>query len=302
MFSKRKSGQILVLVLLVVVVALAVGLSAASRNLVNLRSSTQAEQSQRAFTAAEGGVEDVLSKLTDVGADIDSGGSTSASGCVVNAGDSSADCALPTSTGSNVSGKVKVVQRKSYERVVAPGDVAQVNLRRADGNGWFGTLTVEWVNTAKNELASTLEFVFICEGGPQCMDVADPIVNGYGQHRETYTSGTISGQTGVNTCPEIGSGFTCKKTFSLNSGGACVPVSCTNVKLLRIKPFWSGTTVKISYVNGTSEDFPVQTYEITSTATTDTGVSRKVAVTRDAVAQLPAVFDYVLYSGGDIVK
>ena len=56
-----KSGQILILVLLVVVVVLAIGLSVASRNITNLRTATQSEQSQRAFGAAEGGVEKVLS-------------------------------------------------------------------------------------------------------------------------------------------------------------------------------------------------------------------------------------------------
>src|SRR3972149_6444629 len=61
-----KQGQILILVLLAVVVILAVGLSVASRNITNLRTSTQTEQSQRAFSAAEGGVEDVLSRLSTI--------------------------------------------------------------------------------------------------------------------------------------------------------------------------------------------------------------------------------------------
>ena len=60
MGMKKKKGQVLVLVLLVVVVALAVGLSVASRNLTNLRITTQSEQSQRAFNAAEGGNEHAL--------------------------------------------------------------------------------------------------------------------------------------------------------------------------------------------------------------------------------------------------
>ena len=50
-----KQGQILILVLLVVVVILAIGLSVASRNITNLRTSTQTENSQKAFSAAEGG-------------------------------------------------------------------------------------------------------------------------------------------------------------------------------------------------------------------------------------------------------
>src|SRR3989338_3404772 len=88
---KKRRGQILILVLLIVVVALAVGLSVASRNITNLRTSTQTEQSQRAFSAAEGGVEDVLSKLSTIANDINVGSSNS--GCAV-AGNQ-AICSVP---------------------------------------------------------------------------------------------------------------------------------------------------------------------------------------------------------------
>ena len=49
-------------------------------------------------------------------------------------------------------------------------------------------------------------------------------------------------------------------------------------------------------------NLPIQTYDITSTATTDIGVTRRVQVTKTALPQLPAVFDYVLYSESDIKK
>lgn len=62
MKSAAKPGQVLILVLLVVVVSLAVGLSVASRNITNIRTSTQTEESQKAFSAAEGGIESILSQ------------------------------------------------------------------------------------------------------------------------------------------------------------------------------------------------------------------------------------------------
>ena len=62
MKSAVKPGQVLILVLLVVVVALAVGLSVASRNITNVRTSTQTEESQKAFSAAEAGIESILSQ------------------------------------------------------------------------------------------------------------------------------------------------------------------------------------------------------------------------------------------------
>lgn len=54
-------GQVLLIVVLVMVVSLTVGLSVASRSIVNLRTSTEEENSQRAFSAAEAGIEKALS-------------------------------------------------------------------------------------------------------------------------------------------------------------------------------------------------------------------------------------------------
>src|SRR3970040_1823596 len=108
-----KSGQILILVLLIVVVALAVGLSVASRNITNLRTSTQTEQSQRAFTAAEGGVEDVLSRISSIQATLPPEGST-----------------IPVEVGDNVTTNVFVKASPVFEDTVVPGNVSQVKLER----------------------------------------------------------------------------------------------------------------------------------------------------------------------------
>lgn len=55
-----KSGQMLIVVILIMVVALTVGLSIASRTITNLRISRQSEESQRAFQAAEAGIEQII--------------------------------------------------------------------------------------------------------------------------------------------------------------------------------------------------------------------------------------------------
>jgi len=104
-----KQGQILILVLLVVVVILAVGLSVASRNITNLRTSTQTEQSQRAFTAAEGGVEDVLSNLEAIGTAITTQGDAPA-GCSL-VGSDTAECDISVcGTGAKVNIKSSSVE------------------------------------------------------------------------------------------------------------------------------------------------------------------------------------------------
>lgn len=291
MRGNLKSGQILVLVLLVVVVILAIGLSVASRNLTNLRSSTQAEQSQRAFTVAEGGVEDVLSKLNTVANVINSG--TGTSGCVRESTDT-ANCSLPN-TDPAIGGTVKVKATKGYEKTLEPGEVAQVNLAAYPAGGTFD---IQWVK-AGDPAAVTVEFIWICSNVPVSSNCRGETKGNddYGQMREAYTNspGSITGtQTGIPDCTGGDSIYSCGLTVTMPNP--------QNVAILRIKPFWNRTTVKITPTGGSAAQFPVQTYEITSTATTDTGVSRKVEVRRDALPQLPAIFDYVLYSGGDIVK
>ena len=77
------------------------------------------------------------------------------------------------------------------------------------------------------------------------------------------------------------------------------PLDPNKAIILRIRPFWNKTTVRVFSVN---EQLPVQTYELTSQATTEIGVTRKVQVTRTVLPQLPAAFDYVLYSEERIFK
>lgn len=55
-----QKGQALLIIVLIMVVILTIGLSLATRSLVNTRSSTEENNSQEAFTAAEAGIEQLL--------------------------------------------------------------------------------------------------------------------------------------------------------------------------------------------------------------------------------------------------
>ncbi|MDO8658023.1 MAG: pilus assembly PilX N-terminal domain-containing protein [Candidatus Levybacteria bacterium] len=57
-----EKGQTLLIIVLIMVVGLTVGLAVASRSIINVRTSTEEENSQRAFSAAEAGVEQALRK------------------------------------------------------------------------------------------------------------------------------------------------------------------------------------------------------------------------------------------------
>lgn len=64
--KRSDSGQALLIVVLVMVVSLTIGLSVVSRSITNLRITKEEEQSQRAFSAAEAGVEQALKTGVDI--------------------------------------------------------------------------------------------------------------------------------------------------------------------------------------------------------------------------------------------
>lgn len=286
---KKRGGQILILVLLVVVVALAIGLSIASRNITNLRTSTQTEQSQRAFSAAEGGIEDILSRgNTEIG-------NLAAAGAPV-----------PVTVGS-IQANVDVVAIETYEPVVEEGTVAQWNMVPSSGGSYSGTLVVEWIlqetgQTEKTENISpkaSVEITFVCQSATcfstppsGCSNISG--TGSFSQLRCAYKAEDISGQEGFTQCVANppGDKYLCRTpTFTVAAGD--------NVKIMRVRPFWRKATVKATG----SPALPVQAYDLESTATTpDLGITRRVKVTKTALPQLPASFDYVLFSETDIIK
>lgn len=64
--QQYQCGQILLIIVLVMVVALTVGLAAATRSVTNLRITREEENSQKAFSAAEAGIEHVLKNRTGI--------------------------------------------------------------------------------------------------------------------------------------------------------------------------------------------------------------------------------------------
>lgn len=256
-----KQGQILILVLLIVVVTLAVGLSVASRNITNLRTATQTEHSQRAFSAAEGGVEHMLSIFNLVAPYVGEAGYSE-----------------NLSTEGGITGTVTLKKLSGYEKTIELGEVGQVDLNGATAGS---VLTVEWAK--KSDPAEGLE--------PASIEIVQISGTGapYSQTRVAY-----SGFSGRDE-----QGFSSPAGCTSTNFEKCVTVTISsNAKILRIRPFWEKTTVKVS--GGTN--LPVQMYDVTSTASTDLGLTRKVQITKSALPLVPAVFDFAMYSESDLVK
>ena len=64
---KNSSGQVVLILLLVITIGLGVGLSVLQRSISNVSTSTNVEESSRAFSAAEAGIEQALDQLSQGG-------------------------------------------------------------------------------------------------------------------------------------------------------------------------------------------------------------------------------------------
>ena len=172
------------------------------------------------------------------------------------------------------------------------GEVAQVTLVNPGPPQTYytGNLTIEWPKDPHVSFEVTL---VSCqeEDADLCYSPGAYVQNRYAFQGPNPPNPSDQSATPPYTWQDCTvTGNTCSASILLPSG--------TNPIILRIKPFHSAVNLKVSG----SPDLPTQIYEINSVAKTDLGITRRVQVTRTALPALPAVFDYVLYSEGDIVK
>ena len=111
---KKDLGQIALGILLIMVVLLTVGLAVVSRSVTDIRISKETEESARAFSAAEAGIEEVLRRE------------------VLTPGTE------PISVG-DLTAQVTVTMTNSFETRIERGETAEVNLK-----DYSGDIEVSW--------------------------------------------------------------------------------------------------------------------------------------------------------------
>ena len=144
----NNSGQALLAVVLVLVVALTVGLSVATRNITNVRLTSDEQASQRALSAAEAGIEQAIKVPTQRGIIIGAGGVTP----IQTVGDASIE-------------KVNVVSQAGSEILLNGGNPIprneSVDIWLANpttfASPWTGLLYVHWSSPAKGVCAAGTE-------------------------------------------------------------------------------------------------------------------------------------------------
>lgn len=272
MKEKLQKGQALLIVVLIMVIVLTVGLSVASRSITNLRITNDDENSQRAFSAAEAGVERAIkSECGNVSCSL--------------AGNFTENNTEFTTTVTPILGTQFIVKdgvqiRQDEGADILLSDYSADPTQSFITNPWSGTLTVYWGDGSGDCTNAAVEIRVLhgTKNNPQFDRAAYDPCNA----RRTENKFSVPGAAGV-----IGS-----KTFPYSASVAID--SGSPGLLMRVVPLYTNTVVGIKGC-GTCASFPVQGKQIDSTGEAG-GTVRKISFVQSYASVPSEFFQYVLMS------
>lgn len=269
------SGQVVLILVLITVIGLTIGLSLISRTITDVRISSQIEQSSRAFSAAEAGIETALKGVNT----------------------------LPTGsvTLENSSAQYEVTSiggtQEVYSFPLTEANSSQtIWLASRDANGNFttpyypttGALDICWGKDADNKAALILNLYYL-DGSYKVAKLAfDP-------NAVRAVNNKFSGdfeKTPANYCS---GNYQYRKSITFDSATDFGINSSSTLLALRITPVYEDTIIGI-LPNG-AENLPVQGNQITSVGQTDTGIVRKIQVNK-SYETLPSLLDFAIFCEG----
>lgn len=260
-------GQALLIVVLVMVVALTVGLSIASRTIINLKTSTEEANSQKALSAAEAGIEQAI-KSNQIGINVANGTFTDTK--------ASYQTSVTAVSGTSflINGGNPVLQDNGADLWLSnySSDPNQIF-----SNPWTGTLTVAWGNSSDPCSNSALEIIIISGATKQSAT----------SKRYVFDACSSRGSSNHFTQVSLSQTTILGKTFYFQS----TPISVSSGFLGRIIPLYFNTVI------GTTGNvaLPSQGTIITSTGTLGP-TTRKVNVYQ-GYPEIPSeYFPYNLFS------
>lgn len=275
--KNSQKGQAILIVVLVMVVFLTIGLSVVSRSIVNVRTANDEERSQRAFSAAEAGIEQAL-KLNSNGNNILGIPQT------VNTSDSSTkiqNVNVTTIGGPQVilNNANQILKDDGYD--IWLSDFPNFTSPVGNPNRNY-TITLYWGDPALSA----------------CNNAAMEIILLYGATKNT----ALTHRYGVDPCPSrSGNGFTQNPA----TGGTLSPTGqnakrfayaytlpvITNGFLIRVSPLYSSSSLGVL----SNVDLPVQGKQIDSTGVSGS-TSRHVTLFQGYPSLPSEFFPYILFS------
>lgn len=274
--KKSELGQALVIILLVMAVGLTVGLAVVSRSVTDIRISQQEEESARAFSAAEAGIEEaMISGPGDYTVGEGAGEITAYVTEEVQGGTQVYDFG----GGKFLSGDTQTVWLIEHTN----GGLGGYNFPAT------GTITVCWGENTGNKIAIEVSLIYKDASGE--FRVARGAYDAdFGRGNEFDPADDVDG----GNCGNLA--FAEDIDLSIDFG---IPSNAT-LYALRLKLLYNSGSEPLA-VSG-SNNFPSQGKCYVSRATVEeTGITRKIQQCQTYKAP-PGIFDYVLFSGEDLVK
>ena len=274
---RNDRGQIILILVLITVVGLTIGLSLVSRTITDIRISSQIEQSSRAFSAAEAGIETALkSNIAVVPTGTVSLVGASANYQVQTIGGSTANIDLPiTAVGSNQT--VWLIEHDANGAIVESGYSYPVNQQ----------LEICFNNLMNNP--AVMISIFYKEN------------TSYKVAKKAFESSTAHGSNNLIMSDTLGSYCNGKyqnrviamPATDANAATHDFGISPVNTKLLflRLQPIYDTTAFTLK----PAANMPIQGRIITSVGQTQTNVVRKIQVFQ-GFSILPSLLDFAFFS------
>jgi|SRR3989344_1901751 len=265
MMESMRVGQALIVVLLVLGVALTVGLAIVARSVTEVNVSTVQDESARALSAAEAGIEQSLGGVI----------TGSGTGSVGTVGD------VFTVQSNSSAGITSYV----YPEELVAGDAATMALDTTFNDPGTRTLKVCWGGGGAVELMG-----YYRSGGVVS-------VNTRAYDSTSRGNGFDLGSSDTSNCPTAGSPFNNSAlldTTSLISGGTNEPL------FLRVRMLYNGSTSQPVGFFASGWGFPAQGDVITSVGQAG-GTTQKISVFKGTPDWLP-MWDDAVFSGGSLTQ
>lgn len=265
-------GQILLIVVLVMTIALTIGLSVATRTITNLRTSTEDETSQRAFSAAEAGMEKALQLSSG-----NTGSLTNNSSYATNITPVSGQDILLNNGSPVLKDSPADVWLSTYPGYTAP---------------WSGNITVYWGGTTdacnRNETANTMAALeIILLSGTK----ANPVVTHYPvdpcNARRTGAAGNGFPAVAAGGGTVQGKAFRFKTSLVVASG-----------LLMRIVPLYSSSFIGVRSCNALGAGCSLLPSQgtLVSAVGTSSNTQTKIVAMKNYPTIPFQVFPYVIFS------
>ena len=282
--TKANDGQIVLITLLVLAIATTVALSLISRTTNDASITRDVEESSRAFSAAEAGIEEALQSASGT-----NGAVTLAAGVTysVNVSTMSGALGLYELPKKTLQGNTETIWLVNHDQ--STGSIIETPTYTAP------SISVCWSKKSSTEVPALIATLLYKKSGvyKTVKTVYDPDSVSRSPSNNfsgSFTAGGCGGTTGTDYKATI--------TFSsLNLSEPIVPTTDTLIAL-RLRPAYYDTKL---FVDAGAEVLPAQGYVIESTGTTVGGTNRKIIVYQQYRSP-STIFDAALYSEGALRK